>query len=193
MANVPLTVTVWVALLPGAPTVQEKPVRLRFDVQHMPATPDGKPRPLEPKEIRAFEAEVKGLPGVKEATCSESSVTITVDPDGRLRLSDLRAAGKKTLGTEAGKPVIVFNTVKLEGRVSITLHVEKNPEKVKEALKGFGEALAESGETHDLKVKSPVPVLTVVKAVAARCGVEYKVFDILKDIVWHGTSKGPEK
>ncbi len=175
-------------LLAALICLQDKPVKVRFDVQHMPTDPSGKPRPLEPKEIRAFEAELKELPGVQEAACTQVAVTLTLRPEGQLRLSELRGAGKKTLGTETGKPVIIFNSIKLEGRVSITLHVEKNPDKVKDALKGFGEVLSESGETCEVKLKSAVPVLTLVKAVAAKTGVEYKVFDILKDIVWHGKS-----
>ena len=42
-----------------------------------------------------------------------------------------------------------------------------------------------SGDDYDCKVKTPVDVVTVVKAVVKRTGVEYKVFEIFKDLVWH--------
>ncbi len=178
-----MTLATLLAALLAAP--QEKPVRLKFDVQHMPATPEGKPRPLKSVEVRDFEAELMSLPACQEAACTESSASLTLKPGATLKLSELRAAGKKTLGTDAGKPVIVFNTIKLEGHVALTLHVEKNPEKVREALKAFPlELLSESGETFECRFKSAVPVLSVVKAAAAKAGVEYKVFEILKDVAW---------
>ncbi len=165
---------------------QEKVQKLKFEVQHMPLEAGGKPRVLKPEEIREFEAELKGLEGVKEAVCTESSATLTRDPAQTLKLSALRMAGKKTLGTDSGKPVIVFNSIRLEGRVRVVLHVEKNVEKVKEALKGFGSLrlIGAEGEAYELDVRSPIPVLGLVKAVAAKAGVEYKVFEILKDIHW---------
>jgi len=172
---------------------QDKPVKLRFDVQHMPADLKGKPRPLKPEEIRDFEAELKTLGGVKDALCSESTATVTLTGEAPFKLSELRMAGKKTLGTDAGKPVIVFNTIRLEGRVALTLHVEKNPEKVKDALKAYGEILGESGETYELKLKTAVPVLNVVKAVCAKTGADYQIFQILKDIHWLPPLKEPPK
>jgi hypothetical protein len=174
-------------LLAAFLAAQEAPVKLKFDVQHMPSDPGGKPRPLEPQEIRAFEAELKALPGVRDAACTPVAVTLTLQPEARLKLSEIRMAGKRTLGTETGKPVLVFNSITLEGRVSVTLRVEKNRDQVKDALKGYGEVVSESDETYELKLKSGVPVLALVKAVAAKTGVEYKVFEILKDVVWHGT------
>lgn len=171
---------------------QDKPVKIRFDVEHLPAAPQGKPRPLKPEEIKAFEQELRTLPGVKEAACTESTVTLTLNPEAALKLSELRAAGKKTLGNDAGKPVIVFNSIKAEGHVTITLHLEKNQDKVKDALKAFSgvELMGESGEDYECRIKAPgVSVLNLVKAVAQKAGVEYKVFEILKNITWHGTAK----
>jgi predicted unusual protein kinase regulating ubiquinone biosynthesis (AarF/ABC1/UbiB family) len=46
-----------------------------------------------------------------------------------------------------------------------------------------------TGDDYDGKVKSPVDVVRVVKAVAAKTGVEYKIFEIFKDVVWHTPEK----
>jgi hypothetical protein len=42
-----------------------------------------------------------------------------------------------------------------------------------------------SGDDYDCKVKAPVDVVTLVKAVCKRTGAEYKVFEVFKDLVWH--------
>lgn len=161
------------------------PHKLKFTVEHFKI--DAKQAvPLKPEEAKAFEKELKELPGVQDAVCTESAATITLKPDGTLKLSELRGTGKKTLTYDGGKPVIVFNTIKLEGKVTLTLKVDKNKEKVKDALKELGfKDISENGDDYEGTVKTPVDVVTVVKKVCAKTGAEYKIFEILKEIVWH--------
>jgi hypothetical protein len=141
--------------------------------------------PLKPEEAKSFAAELKELAGVQDASCTESQATITIKPDAALKLSELRATGKKTLTYDGGKPVMVFNTIKIEGHVTLNLHVDKNPEKVKDALKDLGfKDVTENGNDYEGTVKSPVDVVTIIKKVCAKTGAEYKIFDILKDITW---------
>jgi len=165
------------------------PQKLKFQVEHLKI--DAKQTaPLKPEEAKAFAEELKQLAGVKDATCTESLATITMSGEGPLKMSELRAAGKKTLTYDGGKPVIVFNTIKLEGHVTLTLHVEKNPDKVKDALKEMGwKDVKEADGTWEGVVKTPVDVVTVVKKVCAKTGAEYKIFEILKDITWHPAPK----
>jgi hypothetical protein len=167
-------------------SLQDAPRKLTFQVEHFTgaATPAG--NKLKPDEIRAFEKELGALPGVKEVRCTESTATLTLNPDATLKLSEIRAAGKKVLTYDGGKPVIVFNTIKLQGRVTLTLHLDKNQDKVKDALKSLGfQDLTESGDDFDGRAKSAVDVVTVVKKVCQATGAEYKIFEILKDITWH--------
>lgn len=164
---------------------QEAPQKLKFQVEHLNV--DAKQAvPLKPEEAKAFAEELKKLAGVKDAACTESVATITLSGEGPLKLSDLRAAGKKTLTYDGGKPVIVFNTLRLEGRVTLTLKVDKNPEKVKDALKDLGwKDVKESDGAWEGTVKSPIDAVSVVRKICAKTGTEYKIFEILKDIAWH--------
>lgn len=160
------------------------PRKLRITVEHFKI--DTKQAvPLKPEEAKSFAAELKELAGVQDATCTETQATITIKPDASLKLSELRATGKKTLTYDGGKPVMVFNTIKLEGHVTLNLHVDKNPEKVKDALKELGfKDVTENGNDFDGTLKSPVDVVSVIKKVCAKTGAEYKIFEILKDITW---------
>ena len=164
---------------------QEQPQKLKFLVEHLNLQ-TMKAAPLKAEEAKSFAAELKELPAVADATCTESVATVTLKPGASLRWTDMKAVGKKTLTYDGGKPVIVFNTLKLEGHVTVTLRVEKNADKVDDALKGLGfQDITVTGDDYDCRAKSPVDVVRLVKAVAAKTGVEYKVFEIFKDVVWH--------
>ena len=172
-------------LLLLVPLAQDPPARkLKFQVEHLNLETK-KVAPLKPDEAKSFAAELKELAGVQDAACTESTATLTLKPEGTLKLTELRATGKKTLSYDGGKPVIVFNTIKLEGRVTLTLHVEKNPDKVKDALKELGwKDVTEAEGVWGGTVKSPIDVVSLVKKIFAKTGAEYKIFEILKDIAW---------
>ena len=176
-----------------APPSTPAPRKLKITVEHFKI--DAKQSvPLKPEEAKSFASELKELPGVLDASCTESQATITIKPDGTLKLSELRGTGKKTLTYDGGKPVMVFNTIKVEGHVVLNLHVEKNPEKVKDALKELGfKDVTENGNDFDGVVKSPVDVVTIIKKVCAKTGAEYKIFEILKDITWLPAPAAPPK
>jgi len=170
-------------------SLQDAPQKLKFQVEHFNLETK-KAAPLKADEAKSFAGELKEMAAVQDATCTETTATVTLKPGATLRWTELKAAGKKTLSYDGGKPVIVFNTLKFEGHVTVTLHVEKNGDKVADALKGLGfQDVTANGEEYDARVKSPVDVVTVVKAVAKRTGVEYKVFEIFKDVVWHAPGK----
>jgi hypothetical protein len=178
---------VFAAVLLGV-LAQEAPQKLKFQVEHLNLETK-KAAPLKPDEAKSFAAELKEMAAVQDASCTETTATVTLKPESKLRWTELKAAGKKTLSYDGGKPVIVFNTLKLEGHVTVTLHVEKNADKVVDALKGLGfQDVTANGDDYDARVKSPVDVVTLVKAVAKKTGVEYKVFEIFKDVVWHAPS-----
>jgi hypothetical protein len=167
----------------------EAPQKLKFTVEHFNLETK-KAVPLKPEESKSFASELRELAAVQDASCTESAATVTLKPGASLRWTEMKAVGKKTLSYDGGKPVIVFNTLRLEGHVTVTLHVEKNADKVADALKGVGfQDVTASGDEYDGKVKTPVDVVRVVKAVAAKAGVEYKIFEIFKDVVWHAPEK----
>lgn len=168
----------------------EPPQKIKFQVEHLNLETK-KAAPLKAEEAKSFASELKELAAVQDATCTETTATVTLKPGASLRWTDMKAVGKKTLTYDGGKPVIVFNTLKLEGHVTVTLHVEKNADKVDDALKGLGfQEVTAAGDDYDCKAKSPVDVVTVVKAVVKRTGVDYKIFEIFKDVVWH--APGPK-
>ena len=171
-------------------TAQElPPTKLKFQVEHLNLETK-KAAPLKADEAKSFASELKELAAVQDATCTESVATVQLKPDVSLRWTEMKAVGKKTLTYDGGKPVIVFNTLKLDGRVTVTLHVEKNADKVPEALKALGfQDVTANGDDYDCRAKSPVDVVTLVKAVCKRTGADYKIFEIFKDVVWHSGSK----
>lgn len=164
---------------------QDAPRKIRFQVEHLNLETK-KAAPLKAEEAKSFAAELKELAAVEDATCTESVATVVLKPGASLKWTDMKAVGKKTLSYDGGKPVIVFNTLKLEGRVTLTLQVEKNADKVADALKGMGfQDVTASGDRYEGRAKSPVDVVTIVKAVAKKTGVEYRIFEIFKEVVWH--------
>jgi hypothetical protein len=163
--------------------------KLKFQVEHLNLE-TRKAAPLKAEEAKSFAAELKELAAVQDAACTESVATVTLKPGASLKWTDMKAVGKKTLSYDGGKPVIVFNTLKLSGRVTVTLHVSQNADRIPEALKSVGfQDVTASGDSYDGKLKSPVDLVTVVKAVARKTGVEYKIFEIFKDAVWHAPEK----
>ena len=88
---------------------------------------------------------------------------------------------------DGGFNQVVFNTLKLEGRVTLTLQIEKNRDKVKDALKAAGAAeVTEREGTWECLFKTPEDTIGLIKGICAKCGLEYRIFEILKDITWRG-------
>jgi hypothetical protein len=169
--------------------LQETPQKLKFQVEHLNLETK-KAASLKPEEAKSFASELKELAAVQDATCTESVATVTLKPGASLKWTDMKAVGKKTLSYDGGKPVIVFNTLKLSGHVTLTLQVDKNADKVPEALKGIGfQDVTANGNSYEGTLKSPVDVVSVVKAVCRKTGAEYKIFEIFKDVVWHAPEK----
>jgi hypothetical protein len=179
---------VWAALLLVA---QEKETKIRFALQHDTGAKDGiGARKLNPEEDRAFEKELKALAAVKEATVKGSAATVVLNPGATLKFTEIKAAGKKVPTPDGGFNQVVFNTLKLEGRVTLTLQIEKNREKVKDALKAAGAAEVTEGEgTWECLFKTPEDTIGLIKTICARCGLEYRIFEILKDITWHSAAR----
>jgi len=167
-------------LVPG----DEAPLKLKFNVEHLNLQ-TFKAAPLKADEARSFGAELKELAAVQDAGCTETSGTVTLKPGATLKWTEIKATGKKTLSYDGGKPVIVLNTLKLQGSVTVTLHVEMNADKVPDALKslGFKEVTAD-GDNYSGVATRPVDIVTMLKVVAKRTGNPYKL-EIFKDAAWH--------
>ena len=155
---------------------QDKPLPLKFMMQHDTGAKDGRgARKLTADEEQALAKEFRAMPGMKEVAVKDGHFTLT--PGTSIKLSELRAAGKKAPVAE-GFNQIVLNTLKLEGKVTVALEVAKNRDKIKDALK------AEEGPDGWTFKATGVDVPSLVKQVCAKCGVEYRLFDVLKDITW---------
>ncbi len=163
---------------------EETPQKLKFTVEHLNLQ-TMKAAPLKSDEAKSFGAELKELEAVQDASCTETTGTVTLKPGATLKWTEIKATGKKTLSYDGGKPVIVLNTLKLQGSVTVTLHVEKNPEKVPEALKSLGfKDVAADGDNYKGVATKPVDIVTLLKTVALKTGNEYKL-EIFKDASWH--------
>lgn len=163
------------ALLLQATQEQAKP--LKFMMQHDTGAKDGRgARKLMPDEEQALAKEFRAMPGMKEVVVKDGVFTLT--PGGPVKLSELRAAGKRA-PVQEGFNQIVLNTLKLEGRVTLALDVSKNRDKLKDILK------AEEGPDGWTFKASGADLPSVVKNVCAKCGVDYKLFEVLKDVTWH--------
>jgi hypothetical protein len=163
---------------------EDAPQKLKFSVEHLNLQ-TFKAAPLKADEAKSFAAELKELDAVQEAGCTETTGTLTLKPGATLKWTEIKATGKKTLSYDGGKPVIVLNTLKLEGSVTVTLHVEKNADKVADALKGLGfKDVTVDGDNYSGVVKTPVDIVTLLKGVAKKTGNDYKL-EIFKDAAWH--------
>jgi len=162
----------------------DAPVKLKFNVEHLNLQ-TFKAAPLKADEAKSFAAELKELGAVADASCTETTGTVTLKPGATLKWTEIKATGKKTLSYDNGKPVIVLNTLKLEGSVTVTLHVEKNADRIPDALKGLGwKDVTAEGESFSGVARKPVDIVSLLKTVALKTGNEYKL-DIFKDAAWH--------
>src|SRR5205814_8891397 len=75
---------------------QESPQKLKFQVEHLNLETK-KAAPLKADEAKSFAAELKEMTAVQDAGCTETTATVTLKPDAKLRWTELKAAGKKTL------------------------------------------------------------------------------------------------
>ena len=162
----------------------DAPQKLKFNVEHINLQ-TFKAAPLKADEAKSFAAELKELEAVQDASCTETTGTVTLKPGATLKWTEIKATGKKTLSYDNGKPVIVLNTLKLSGSVTVTLHVEKNADKIPDALKSLGfKDVAADGDNYRGVATKPVDIVTLLKAVALKTGNEYKL-EIFKDAAWH--------
>jgi len=160
------------------------PQKLKFSVEHLNLQ-TMKASPLKAEEAKSFGAELKEIEAVAEASCTETTGSLTLKPGATLKWTEIKATGKKTLSYDGGKPVIVLNTLKLSGSVTVTLHVEKNADRVPEALKGLGfKDVAADGDNYKGVATKAVDIVTLLKTVALKTGNEYKL-EIFKDAAWH--------
>ncbi|HEX7900086.1 MAG TPA: hypothetical protein VF950_20125 [Planctomycetota bacterium] len=163
-------------LLVLLPLLQDRPLPIKFLMQHDTGAKDGRgARKLTPDEEQALAKEFRAMPGMKDVAVKDGVFTLT--PGTSIKLSELRAAGKKA-PVQEGFHQIVLNTLKLEGQVTVALEVAKNRDKLKDILK------AEEGPGGWTFKASGQDVPTLVKTVCAKCGVDYKLFEVLKDITW---------
>lgn len=165
---------------------QEKPIVVRFAMQHDTGAKDGRgARKLKPDEEQSLAKEFRKVAACKEVAVKDGRFSLTLHPGKPLKLTELKAAGKQA-PVEEGFNQIIFNTLLLEGRVILHLNVDQNRDKVKDALKGGKvEAVEEAPDGWTCTIQAPgVDPLTLVKRVCQKCGIEYRVFDILKDVTW---------
>lgn len=172
----------WIALLLGA---QDRPFDaaqgrpLRFAMQHDTGAKDGRgARKLSPDEELALAREFRSMPAVGDVAVKNGIFALTLKPASSVKLSELRAAGKR-VPVQEGFHQIVLNTLKLEGKVTLALELARNREKLKDILK------AEEGPGGWTFQGTGVDLPSLVKSVCAKCGVEYRLFEVLKDVTWH--------
>ena len=155
---------------------QDKPLPIKFMMQHDTGAKDGRgARKLTPDEEQALAKEFRAMPGMKDVAVKDGIFTLT--PGTSVKLSELRAAGKKA-PVQEGFHQILLNTLKLDGKVTLALEVAKNRDKLKDILK------AEEGPDGWTFKGTGGDIPSVVKSVCAKCGVEYKLFEVLKDVTW---------
>lgn len=121
-------------------------------------------------------------------------VTVVVTGEKKLKLSDLKDAVAKLKPEKDEKFSIKLDSIKLEGRILLAFVVEKNKDKVKEAVKGVANVtdVKESGADLECVIKGPAgaKLLDLAKAVAkAVDSAEDKAADLVKDVTWTGAKK----
>lgn len=173
-------------LLSGA----DDPVKLRLVVQLDTGAKDGiGTRKLTPEEGGAFAKSLETLEAIKSATWKNPVMTVELAPGSSLKFTDIKRAGKSAALPNGGHLQVVFNSLKLQGTVTLSLSVEKNQDKVAAALKSAGKtrevAETSAGYRFTIRRGSSVPIIPLIKSVARKTGVEYRIFRILRNITWH--------
>ena len=88
------------------------------------------------------------LDTIKSAYWKNPVMTVELAPGKSLKFTDIKRAGKSAALPDGGHLQVVFNSLKLQGTVTLSLQVEKNRDKVAAALKSAGKT-REVTETED--------------------------------------------
>jgi hypothetical protein len=156
-------------------------------MQHDTGAKDGRgARKLESAEEQALLKEFRALPGVKDASAKEGAFSLILAEGATLKLSELRAATKRVPVAE-GFNQILLNTLRLEGKTALWLEPGRGRERLKDALKAARAAEASEEPDGSWACRFPASgpdLVALVKTVCARCGADYRLFEVLRDAAW---------
>ncbi len=188
-----------IALLPVlllSAAAEEPPARIKFEVKYASNPMDMKTyRALNPEETKNFEKELKAIPGVEGVTSANSVFTVTVASGKTVTLMELRMAGKRVQEATPGATYkIMYNSIKLDGKVTLFLTVPKNQDKVKDALKSVSgiSDVQEADGGYECKAKN-VDLVGALKTVCTKTENGNQYLQVLKDVKWHGAPAPPPK
>ncbi len=157
---------------------------------------------LASKDGQALSKDLKNLTAVADAAVNGSKITISLTPDKKIKLTDIKDAVAKLKNEKGEALAIQLDSLKLEGRVVLTFTIDKKDDKIIAALKGVANVLdvkkVDTGFEASIKSPAGAKTMDLSKAVAKGCDLsEEKAAEILKDITWFGAkkpeSKGPAK
>ena len=153
-------------------------------------------RAVTPAEGEAFATSIATLDAVAGASWKAPVMTVALKPGAALKFTDLKRASTSAQLPDGGHLQVVFNLLKLEGEVTLALSVEQNADRLPAALKGATKA-KEVVETPDgwrftIPKGRSVAVVPLIKTLAAKTGVPYRIFSILRNITWHTPAEETE-
>jgi hypothetical protein len=165
-------------------TVQEGPQKLKFQVEHLNLETK-KAAPLKSERGEVLRGRAQGDGGGAGRRLHRDHRHGTLKPDANLRWTELKAAGRRPRATTAASPSSSSTTLKLEAASRVTLHVEKNATRWPSPQ--GPRAPGRERERRRLRgaLKSPVDVVTLVKAVGEEDGRRIQDLRDFKDVVWH--------
>lgn len=178
-------------LLLLATLAQEEAPTLRLAVQLDTGAKDGIGiRKVTAEEGGAFARALEELPAVRSASWKPPVMTVVLESD--LKFTDIKKATKSAKLPDGGHLQVVFNALRLEGDVTLSISVAKNADRVAGVIRSMART-REIEETADgyrftIPKRRKVAVIPLIKAVAAKTGVAYRIFEILRNITWHAGS-----
>lgn len=142
---------------------------------------------------------IKSVAGVEEATSEGAKITFTVKVAEQVKLSDI----KKAIATLKPKPSIKYETLKLEGAVTLKFdHLKDNDyDKVQKGLwRAPNVVSAELGILgYECKFKAPgSPIVEIAKLVGAWSGTAdsgattIEAMSFIYEVIWNGPDKPKE-
>ncbi len=168
-------------ILPIAAAAQDK---VQFEIDN-----------LIPFNQKILQGQLNEVDGVAECLVNGGQVTLAMKPNGRIKLSAILKIvnGLKPFSTE--KIAFKWESVKLAGKVILSFSVDKNKDKIQDALAAVEniEKAERKGDDYHLTLKSEVALNDVTAAVAKateNAGSSTTLMaKVVKDVVWIGSPK----
>lgn len=165
---------------------QDQTVKIQFEVEN-----------LLPQNAKTLQTQLKVVAGVNDCAVAGIRVTISVKPESTLKFSDIKGVVADLKPVKDEKIAIKYDSIKLEGKVTLSFNVTKNQDKIQQAVLSVAnvERAEQKGDEYLCTIKSPggAKLMDIVAAVAKKTesadNTALASAALIKDVVWTGGPK----